>query len=382
MEKGGRHLADNCDLTPAVQSHAGLALCRRARRRFAASALPDEEYTCFYDDPLRRRPAQPLDRLPSRQLAMNNKAWRARVMAAYLARYGQDRLLGSPDVFFATDHLLPRLTHAASVLLLADVTYLTHPHAHSAMNRGYLRLMMPHFVRAASAVITISKCSLQQALAYYPSLEQKAHIVYPGVSPRFQPVKHPEALRDVRARLSLPERFVLYVGTIEPRKNLGTLIEAFARAHAPGLSLVIAGRTGWLSESLFAKVRAMDLAKSVIFAGFVADGDLPALYSAAEAFAFPSLFEGFGLPVLEAMACGTPVICSDSSSLPEVAGDAALLAPPRDVDAWAESIVRLAGDSNLKSDLRARGLRRASRFSWSVAADEARAILRGVARSG
>lgn len=377
---GAQALRVTIDLTPSVQSHAGLGRYAGAlARALQASEQTGEQLEAFYDDPLRRRPAPPLDQLPCCALAMNNKVWRARVSAAYVGNHGQDRLVGSPDVFVATDHLLPRLKHASSVFLLADVTYLTHPQMHSSMNRSYLRIMMPHFLRACDAVMTISRCSLKQAVERYPFIEEKVHIVYPGVDPAFAPVTDEGALREIRARLSLPERFLLYVGTIEPRKNLGTLVDAFKHASLPGTALAIAGRKGWLSDALFAKVRELGMEQRIIFTGFVPDGNLPALYSAAEAFVFPSIYEGFGLPVLEAMACGTPVVCSDASSLPEVAGDAAILLPPRDVHAWAEAMLQITESRDLRAQMRERGLRRAQCFSWRISAERARELWRDIA---
>ncbi len=368
------------DLTPTVQSHAGLGrYAGELARALQSSAPADERYSIFYDDPSGRLPPSPLDELPRQALAMNNKLWRATVATAYAARLGQDRLIGSPDVFLATDHLLPRLAKASSVFLLADVTFLTHPEMHSVMNRGYLRIMMPHFLRAADRVITISSCSLERAVAYYPLVKRKIHVVYPGVPSWAAPVDDGAALRAVRERLALPARFLLYVGMIEPRKNLATLVDAFARAHLGGVGLVIAGRTGWMSSAIFEQVRRLALEHLVTFAGFVPDEDLPALYSAAEAFVFPSVYEGFGLPVLEAMACGAPVICSNASSLPEVAGDAAVLLPPRDADSWARAMVEIVGNPGLKRDLGERGLRRSARFTWRAAADQTRRLLREVA---
>jgi glycosyltransferase involved in cell wall biosynthesis len=371
------------DLTPTVQSHAGLGrYAGELARALQATEEPDEQLTAFYDDPLHRVPNPPLDRLPVRTLAQNNKVWRARVMAAYAARRSQDRLLGSPDVFLATDHLLPRLGHATSVFLLADVTYLSHPQLHSSMNRGYLRIMMPHFLRAAGAIITISQCSLKQAVARYPFIDGKTHIVYPGVEAVFAPVADADRLREIRRRLALPERFLLYVGTIEPRKNLGTLIEAFKSADLHGVGMVIAGRKGWLSDEIFNSVQGLQDERKVVFTGFVADDDLPTLYSSAEAFVFPSIYEGFGLPVLEAMACGTPVICSNSSSLPEVAGNAAVLVPPRDVRSWVQAMAQVTESAVLRDQMRERGLHQSKRFSWLLAAEQTRALWRDSAANG
>jgi len=160
------------------------------------------------------------------------------------------------------------------------------------------------------------------------------------------------------------------VGTIEPRKNLETALAAYRTLKEGGAAhrLVIAGKKGWLYRGFFRRLREEGLEGEVVFLGFVPDDDLPPLYGGADLFLFPSLYEGFGLPPLEAMACGAPVICSDSSSLPEVVGDAALLVPPLEVRAWAEALRRLLGDADLRADLQARGLARAREFSWARAA--------------
>ena len=172
---------------------------------------------------------------------------------------------------------------------------------------------------------------------------------------------------------------MLYVGTLQPRKNLARVIEAFARAAAApafaGLQLVLAGKKGWLYDDLFAQVERMGLAGRVLFPGYVDDADLPALLSGALAFVFPSLYEGFGIPVLEAGACGVPVITSNTSSLPEVAGDAALLVDPHDVDAIAEAMTRLVTDEALRAELSRRGLANVQRFSWEKCARETLAVL-------
>ena len=191
-----------------------------------------------------------------------------------------------------------------------------------------------------------------------------------------------------RARYGLPDRYLLFVGTIEPRKNLGRILTAFERLHATGLTdaLVIVGKRGWLYDDFFARLEGSPAKQAVIFPGFVPDADLPAVYAGAQALAFPSEFEGFGLPVLEAMACGTPVVCSNTSSLPEVAGDpsagsgqaAALLVDPLDVDALTDALRRVLSDPALATELRGRGLAQAARFSWARAAEETLAVYRRV----
>jgi glycosyltransferase involved in cell wall biosynthesis len=190
----------------------------------------------------------------------------------------------------------------------------------------------------------------------------------------------------VRARYRLPQRFILYVGTIEPRKNLVTLLEAYAALRAAGLhpdvGLVIAGGTGWLVGSFFDRLRTLGLNEIVTLTGFVPDKDLPALYNCAEIFAFPSVFEGFGLPPLEAMACGVPVLSSQASSLPEVVGQAGLLLPPLDAGAWRAALDQVLADPALRADLRQRGLAQAAQFTWDAAARQMLDVYQGLLSPG
>jgi glycosyltransferase involved in cell wall biosynthesis len=196
----------------------------------------------------------------------------------------------------------------------------------------------------------------------------------------------PDTLAAVRAKYHLPERFILFVGTIEPRKNLVTLLEAFAALRSggrhPGLGLVIAGGKGWLYGEFFERLRTLGLEKTVILTGYVPEADLPALLNSAEVFAFPSSFEGFGLPPLEAMACGVPVVCSNATSLPEVVGEAGLLVPPDDAASWTEALGRLLDDAELRGELRARGLARARLYTWEAAAQKTLAVYEAVAGGG
>jgi glycosyltransferase involved in cell wall biosynthesis len=196
-------------------------------------------------------------------------------------------------------------------------------------------------------------------------------------------VSDPERLAAVRRRYDLPERFILFLGAVEPRKNLLRLIEAFA-ALKPALRretpLVVAGAHGWLNDSVRERVGKLGLDKSVLFPGYIAGDDVAALYSLATVFAYPSLWEGFGLPVLEAMACGTPVLTSNVSALPEVAGDAALFVTPTDVEAIADGLARLLDDAALRAELGARGVRRTAAFSWKRCARETLAVYTSVVR--
>jgi glycosyltransferase involved in cell wall biosynthesis len=289
-------------------------------------------------------------------------------MLSHLAGRGQDDLLPGVDVFHGLDHLLPRLHQVKSVFTLYDLTYLLTD-THTTLNRQFLKLLMPRFLAAADAVIAISESTRRDMVKHYAVDERKVRVIYGGVAERFRPAA-PEDVARVRALYRLPEDAILAVGTIEPRKNLGRLLEAYRSLLDRGVNagLVIAGRTGWRSEGFFERLRALNLEGRVTLLGAFPDADLPALYSAARVLAFPSLYEGLGLPVLEAMACGTPVVASNTSSIPEVAGDAGLLVDPRDVGGLATALERVLVDAELGATMRGRGLRQAARFTWEATA--------------
>ena len=205
----------------------------------------------------------------------------------------------------------------------------------------------------------------------YHTPPEKISVLYSGVNEVFQPVRQAAVLRAARARYRLGEApFILAVGTLQPRKNYTRLIQAFAQLGAADLNLVIAGGKGWMYDAIFAEVERLRLNDRVIFAGFVADDDLPALYSAAAVLAYPSTYEGFGLPILEAFACGTPVVTSTAACLPEVAGGAALLVAPTDVAALADALARATSDQALRDRLIKAGGARVRQFSWQASAQQ------------
>jgi len=210
---------------------------------------------------------------------------------------------------------------------------------------------------------------------------EKIRVLYSGVDPRFHPNVSVESRARVR-ELTHSKPYLLSVSTIQPRKNYVRLIEAFAKITSDklpitDLQLVISGAKGWMFEAVFQAVERLNLRDRVLFPDFVSDDDLPALYAGATLFVYPSLYEGFGLPVAEAMACGAPVVSSNASSLPEVGGDAVLYFDPRNVDAIAETIRRALSDESLQNDLRARGIAQAKKFSWDQAARELLQYLTG-----
>lgn len=281
------------------------------------------------------------------------------------------------QIFHSPDTLGVPLTcgrRVALVVTVHDLIAWMFPQAVTIPHRLARRVMLPLVVRRADRLIVDSQAAARDLIERFPEAREKARVIPLGVSARFRPAGRKE-VDDLRSRLGLPAGYLLYVGTLSPRKNLGRLFEAYAqlsRRDHDVPPLIIAGRPGWLWEPIAQRISDLRLGTQVRLCDFVPDGDLPALLTGAAAFLLPSLYEGFGLPVLEAMACGTPVLTSNRSSLPEVAGDAALLVDPEDPEAIAEGIARLLGDTSYRRGLARRGLQRARRFSW---ADTARRTL-------
>jgi glycosyltransferase involved in cell wall biosynthesis len=292
-----------------------------------------------------------------------------------------DRWVQSGDVFHATDHLLPPLRRSQSVFTVHDLIYLFYPQYHLPLNRWYLTLMMPRFLRRADAIIAVSENTRRDVTRMMGIPAEKMTVIHEGVNPAYHAGIAPAEVARVRQKYQLPERYILFLGTLEPRKNIGLLLEAY---HAllnrdPSVPrLVVAGRKGWLFEPVFEKVRALGLGEQVCFTDWVPEADTPPLVAGAEVFAYPSLYEGFGLPPLEAMACGTPVITSTASSLPEVVGDGALLVDPHDAAALAQALERVLADAELRGSLRARAIARARLFTWEAAARQTLAVYQQV----
>ena len=363
------------DLSAAAHERAGLG-------RYAASlaqALLTQRVplAAFINHPGEAHLRPPLSNLPTFTAHLPRKQWRLRAAVSYFGGPAMDAAFPGVTLFHATEHLLPKLTRARSVFTLHDTAYLRYPQYHLLQNRLYLTLMMPRFLARADAVICVSEHTRRDALHYYPQLNPAKICVIPeGVEPHFRLPARRADLLPIQAKYGLPERFILYVGTIEPRKNLSTLLEAYAelRQHLPDVGLVIAGGKGWLYESFFETLKRLGLEPHVILTGFVPEADLPGLMACAKVFAYPSEFEGFGLPPLEAMACGVPVACSNASSLPEVVGNAGLLLPPREARAWQAALYHLLTDEALRADLRERGLTRARQFTWEAAAKKTLAV--------
>ncbi|GAC1387077.1 MAG: glycosyltransferase family 1 protein [Herpetosiphon sp.] len=290
-------------------------------------------------------------------------------------RLSFDLLHHRPDVLFVPAHVVPLVHPCPTVVTIHDLGYIHYPTAHPPAQRLYLRLSTYWSAVQATHVIVDSVATRDDLLRYCRVPEHKISVVHLGTGPQFRPLPGDGRLVELRQRLKLPRRYLLFLGTLQPRKNIVRLIEAFARAGLPELDLVVAGKRGWLVDQITGQAERLGVGDRVHFLGYVADDDIPGLINAAHGFVLPSLYEGFGLPAVEAMACGTPVLVSRVASLPEVVGDAAILVDPLQVDDIARGLHELAMDDSLRVQLRQRGLERAARFTWQRCGDQTLAIL-------
>jgi glycosyltransferase involved in cell wall biosynthesis len=277
---------------------------------------------------------------------------------------------GRLDIFHSTDFVLPPIRQGRTILTVHDLSFMRLPQCAEASLRAYLNKVVPRSVERADLVLADSQSTKNDLIELLGVSPDKIEVVYAGVERRFHPMEGEIALQRVKKRYGLDFPFILSLGTLEPRKNFNGLIEAYALMGDRGLKLVVAGGTGWLYDEVFARVEELGLEDKVVFPGFVADEDLPALYNLAELFVFPSLYEGFGLPPLEAMACGTPVISSDRPSLPEVVGEAGLMVEATDSEALAEAMEWVLADEDLRGEMREKGLKQAAQFTWEAAAEK------------
>jgi glycosyltransferase involved in cell wall biosynthesis len=281
-----------------------------------------------------------------------------------------------PDVAHFTNGMIPAGSPVSTIVTVHDMSLRLYPRCHPVRRVLLNRPLMRVAIQRAAAIVTVSHSARRDLLRLHRVAPERVSVVHEAASPAFRPIDDRDRLDAVRARYGLPERFILYVGTIEPRKNLPRLIDAFAAARRAGVPhrLVCVGPYGWSSRDLSSHVEQCGVSDVVHFTGYVPFDDLPAIYNLAEFFVFPSLYEGFGLPVVEAMACGTPVITSATSSLEEIASDAAELVDPTNTDSLLAAIRRLATEPAYRRDLAERGRQRSRAFSWTQTAKEMLAV--------
>jgi glycosyltransferase involved in cell wall biosynthesis len=269
-----------------------------------------------------------------------------------------------PDLLHGMAFALPLLWGGPSVVTIFDLSFLRYPDRLSTSRRLYLRLITRFSAHRAHRVLAISQSGKAEIAALLGVPSGKIDVAVPGVEPDFCPLPVRQ-VADFRVRYGLPGRFILYLGTLEPRKNLEILLRAYADLPQRGVvKLLLVGGKGWQTEPIFALIEQLGLADDVVTPGFVPRETLPLWYNASEVFVYPSVYEGFGLPLVEAMACGVPVVASNTTSLPEAVGQDGLLLPPDDVGAWSSALAALLDDAPARADLAARGQRRARQFTW------------------
>lgn len=383
------------DIGPAVHQGAGLAryaerlAVHLAREQAADEADAGVDLHLFYNAHSGHSVPESLRGVPADAIGMGQYAWRLSVLAgqvahrpyAPLARLIAQQANG-PAVYHATEHLLPYL-RTPTVLTVHDLIFERYPEHHTRRNTWFLKVGMRLFARAADAIIAVSRHTRRDLVELYNVAPEKIHVIYEGIDAGFRPAGAAEVAA-VAARYSPGRPYLLMVGTLEPRKNHVVALRALARLKAAGLPhrLVIAGGRGWLFEPIRRLVDELGLADDVSFGGYAPAADLPALYTGAACVLLPSLYEGFGFPVLEAMACAAPVVCSNVSSLPEVAGDAALLIDPRNPAALADAVALVLTQPALAARLRELGPPQAARFRWRSCAAETATLYHAVAADG
>jgi glycosyltransferase involved in cell wall biosynthesis len=280
-----------------------------------------------------------------------------------------------PDVLFVPSHVLPLVTPKRSVVVVYDVGHRFFPRAHGITEWLYVEWAIRRHVRVATRLLTISQASKRDLVRLYRADPARIDVAYPAVETRFKPAGAAEVER-VKRKYGLAGRYVLHLGTIKPRKNLPRLVRAFAQAHLPpDTQLVLGGMTTFGAAPVERAVRETGLGKRLLRLAYVPDADLPALYTAADAVAIVSLYEGFGMPALEALACGAPLVIGNRGSLPEIGADAAVVVDPLQIRSIAEGLERVLGGPALNDELRERGPRRAAQFDWATAARVTRQTL-------
>ena len=277
------------------------------------------------------------------------------------------------SVLFCPAFLAPIFLRIPVVVSILDMSFLRFPETCDKLFGTYLRIMIPLIKRRVTGVITISEFSKKEIIELLKIPKNKIKVIHLGCKNKYKVINDPEKIVKTREKYARGYRYLLHVGTLEPRKNVNAIIDAFdllKRKHNISHKLILCGGKGWYYHKIFTKITELDLGDDVIFTGYMSEDNLCLLYNSADIFVFPSLYEGFGLPVLEAMACGCPVITSKCSSLSEIAGDGAVLINPAEPGEIAEKIWQILNDDELRKGLREKGLQQSKKFSWDKTADE------------
>ena len=366
------------DYTPAYEQGGGIG--RLVRDLVAALSQHDTEtpYRLFVSGASQSTlPEVPAPNFQWKPTRLSPK-WLARIWQRAQIPLPVEVFVGSVDLYHATDFVLPpTLSKTRTIVTVHDLSFVRVPEAASPRLKAYLDVVVPRSITQADHIIADSQATKDDLIDLYSTPLDKITVLLSGVDARYKINTNSIVLMTMRNRYNIPDTPYLFtVGTVQPRKNYSRVIRALKILRAQGydLSLVIAGGKGWLEDEMYQTIAETGMKDYVHLIGFVADDDLPVLYSGAECVVFPSLYEGFGFPVLEGMACGTPVVTSNGSSLPEVAGDAALMVNPLDVEAIAHAIQRILDDSALRATLIERGLEQVKHFTWEKSARQLKQI--------
>ncbi|MBI2303191.1 MAG: glycosyltransferase family 4 protein [Chloroflexi bacterium] len=357
------------DYTAAVNQRAGIG--RFVRELVAALLEADEDNHYMLLLPPGQKVPCPSG-AESRHLPFS-----PRLMTIFWHRLGlplpAELFTGALDLFHSPDFVLPPLRNTRAIVTVHDLSFMVLPQCAAPGLVRYLNRVVPRSIERATLVLADSVSTMKDLASLLGVPEAKVAVVPGGVGSQFHPVTEEDTLAAIRRRYNLDGPFILGVGTLEPRKNWEGLVEAFHRLRREmniPHRLVVAGGKGWLWEGIFRRVAELGLEEEITFLGFVPEADLPPLLSLADVFAYPSLYEGFGLPPLEAMACGTPVVASNVSSLPEVLGEAALLVAPGDTLSLAEALYQVLSEEKQRHSLSEKGRAQAARFTWEAAAQK------------
>lgn len=282
------------------------------------------------------------------------------------------------DLLHSMAFVTPLLNRIPAIITVYDLSFMHHPERFPRAQRLYLQTQTQRSVTRAQRIVTISESSRADVHHFFGVPLEHIEVIYPGVAERFAPVSA-ETLATFKVKTNPPERFILHVGTLQARKNIPTLIDAFSHLQDQSIHLVLVGGKGWLYDDIFARVTELGMSNRVHFTGYVADDVLPLWYQSADMLVFPSVYEGFGLPIAEAMRGGTPVIAANTSSIPEVAGNAALMFNPHDSAELAHCMQSVLNDATLRATMSNNGQKQARKFTWTSAANKTAALYHSVA---
>jgi glycosyltransferase involved in cell wall biosynthesis len=366
------------DGTPLLGQRAGIGNYTAHLLAALLRTQPEYEYLLYSNRPLGE--LEPALRAAGRvygYLPQSRWLW-MQLMLPRLVAYTR------PDLCHYTNASAPLRQRHPFVITIHDASLFLYSQYHPRSRLLAIRALLPVLARRAAAVITVSEHARADLSRTLQLSADKIHVVYEAPAPHFQPITDEARLESLRRAYYLPENFIFYLGALEPRKNLYRLVQAVGqlRRHGCDIRLVLAGPTGWQMHGFQQLIMRQGLETAVQYLGYVPDSDLPGLYSLATIFAFPSLYEGFGLPPLEAMACGAPVLTSRASAMAEVCGDAACLVDPYSVEAISDGLRQLLADPEWRTELGRRGRLRARLFSWDRAAHETTAVYQLAAGAG